>query len=68
MQQLQQKDWCEQQVVELARKNALAKDINDMFDEQTIRHNNILKQTQDDLNKNRTQNEVDTDNINKTMA
>ena len=39
-----------------------------MFDEQTIRHNNILKQNQDDLNKNRTQNEIDTDNINKAMA
>ena len=36
--------------------------------QQTLDFNNILKQTQDQHNKTRTQNEIDTDNINKILA
>ena len=53
MQQLQQKDWCEQQIAEKNSKKQLEKDINNLFDQQTIEFNNILKQTQDQHNKTR---------------
>lgn len=65
MQQLQQKDWCEQQIAEKQSKKKLEQDINNLFDQQTIEFNNILKQTQDEHNKQRRQNEIDTDNINQ---
>ena len=68
MQQLQQKDWCEQQIKEKSQKKALDKTVNDLFDQQTLDFNNILKQTQEQHNKTRTQNELDTDNINKILA
>ena len=68
MQQLQQRDWCEQQISEKAQKKELEKNINNLFDQQTIEFNNILKQTQETHNKTRTQNEKDTDNINKILA
>jgi len=32
MQQLQQKDWCEQQIAEKQSKKKLEKDINNLFD------------------------------------
>ena len=43
MQQLQQKDWCEQQIKEKQSKQALEKTVNDLFDQQTLDFNNILK-------------------------
>lgn len=43
MQQLQQKDWCEQQIAEKKSKQALEKTVNDLFDQQTLDFNNILK-------------------------
>ena len=68
MQQLQQQDWCEQQISEKQSKKKLEKDINTLFDQQTIEFNNILKQTQEQHNKTRRQNEMDTDNINKILG
>ena len=68
MQQLQQKDWCEQQIAEKQRKKDVDKNISEMFDDQTIHQSNILKETQEVYNKNRTQNEVDTDAVNLILA
>ena len=68
MQQLQQKDWCEQQISEKQQKKDLEKTVNQLFDQQTLEFNKILKQTQEQHNKTRQQNEVDTDNINKILA
>ena len=68
MQQLQQKDWCEQQISVKKSQKDLEKKVNQLFDQQTLEFNKILKQTQEEHNKTRTQNEVDTDNINKILA
>lgn len=54
MQQLQQRDWCEQQISEKTQKKQLEKTVNDLFDQQTLEFNKILKQTQEDHNKART--------------
>ena len=68
MQQLQQMDWCEQQIKEKQQKKQLEKEVNDLFDKQTIRHNEILHETQTHHNRTRTENEKDTDRINLLMA
>ena len=39
-----------------------------MFDQQTLHHNDVLGQTQSDHNKNRFENEKDTQNINQILA
>lgn len=64
MQQLQQQDWCEQQIRDKQRRQENEKQINKMFDEQSLQFNNLLGQTQSDHNQRRIDNERDTQNIN----
>ena len=60
MQQMQQQDWCEQQISEKSQKKELEKNINQLFDMQTLAQNQTLHDTQTDHNKKRLDNEKDT--------
>lgn len=64
MQQLQQQDWCEQQIKEKSQKKELEKTVNNLFDQQALYHNQILTETQSEHNKRRLENERDTQAIN----
>ena len=50
------------------RSLEVEKEINDLFDKQALQFHDQLKWTQEVHNKTRTQNEIDTDNINAIMA
>ena len=55
MQQLQQKDWCEQQIAEKQMKKEVEKINNLAFDEQALQFHDTLKYTQSEHNRVRTE-------------
>jgi hypothetical protein len=68
MQQLQQQDWCEQQIREKALKKDVSKQVDALFDAQTIQQNEALGISQSEHNRLRLQNELDTQKINGILA
>jgi hypothetical protein len=53
MQQLQQQDWCEQQIREKQQKQEAIKQEDSEYDAQTIKFSEILKETQSEHNRMR---------------
>ena len=68
MQQLQQKDWCEQQIREKNMRKEHEKNVNNLFDSQALQFHDTLKETQTEHNKNRFNNEKECERINQVLA
>ena len=68
MQQLQQKDWCEQQIKEKEMQKNLEKANNQAFDEQALMFHDTLKFTQSEHNRQRTDQAKQTQAINALLA
>lgn len=68
MQQLQQKDWCEQQIKEKELQKNMEKANNQAFDEQALMFHDTLKYTQSEHNKQRTDQAKQTQAINALLA
>lgn len=60
MQQLQQRDWCEQQIEEKKSRKQTEQQINNLFDQQSLFHDNLLVENQSEHNRRRLENEKDT--------
>ena len=67
MQQLQQQDWCEQQIAEKEKKAQLAKNVDMLYDAQADEYNKMLSMTQSEHNRLRLDNEKDTQNVNRIL-
>ena len=67
MQQLQQKDWCEQQIKELDQKKTHEKKVESLYDAQTLHMNAQLRDMQSDHNRKRYENEMDAQRVNQIM-
>ena len=68
MQQLQQRDWCEQQIKEKEMRRNMEKINNQAFDQQALQFHDTLKWTQSEHNRQRIDQAKQTQSVNAVLA